>query len=103
MSEKTASEGSQVREAQSAWKKAADATIARLELASGEMARMQEQSLEQSRRAVDEMARLTKDSFDYFGQLSAEWRKLTLDATRKAASFLTSTPAAPPAPGAPQA
>jgi len=90
---------SQVREAQSAWKKAADEQIARMELACGEMARMQEQSLEQGRHAVDEMAKLTKDSFNYFGQLSAEWRKLTLDATRKAADFLgaQSTQAAPAA------
>jgi flagellar biosynthesis component FlhA len=88
MSEKNAS---QVREAQSAWKKAADEQLARMELAYGEVARMQEQSLEQSRHAVDEMAKLTKDSFNYFGQLSAEWRKLSLEATRKAAEFLTTT------------
>ena len=42
-----------------------------------------------SRKAIDEMAKLSRDSVDYFGQLSAEWRKLTLEATRKAAELLT--------------
>jgi hypothetical protein len=66
-----------------------DEQLARVELMYGEMARMQEQSLEQTRHAVDEMAKLTKDSINYFGQLQAEWRKLTLDAAKKSADFLS--------------
>ena len=80
---------SQVREASHAWKKMVDEQIARTELMYGEVARLQEQNLEQSRHAVDEMAKLTKDSLNYFAQLSAEWRKLTLDAAKKSADFLS--------------
>lgn len=80
---------SQVRDAQGAWKKMMDEQIARMEAMYGEMARMQEQTLEQSKKAVDDMAKLTKDSINYFGQLSAEWRKLSLEATKKAADFMT--------------
>ena len=86
MSEKTVS---QVREAQDAWKKMMDEQLARMELAYGELARMQEQGLEQSRHAIDEMAKLSKDSINYFGQLNAEWRKLTIEAAKKAASFMS--------------
>lgn len=79
---------SQVREAaQGAWKKAADDQVARLELGYAEVARMQEQGLEQARHAVDELGKLTKDSFGYMFQLSAEWRKLTLEAARKTAEI----------------
>lgn len=86
MSEKTVS---QVRDAQNAWKKMVDEQIARTELMYGEVARLQEQGLEQTRHAVDEMAKLTKDSLNYVAQLSAEWRKLTLDAAKKSADFLS--------------
>jgi len=86
MSENTVS---QVREAQDAWKKMALEQLARMELAYGEVARMQEQSLTQSRQAIDEMAKLTKDSIGYLGQLQAEWRKLTLDATKKATELMS--------------
>jgi hypothetical protein len=80
---------SQVREAQNAWKKMMDDQLVRMELAFGEAARMQEQGLEQSRAAVDEMAKLTKDSINYFGQLQREWQKLTLDAAKKSADLFT--------------
>ena len=75
---------SQVRDA---WKKMVDDQVARMELAYAEMARVQEQALAQNRQAVDEMAKLSRESLDYVGQLSAEWRKLTLEATRNAVGF----------------
>lgn len=80
---------SQVRDVQNAWKKMMDDQVARMELAYGEMARMQEQGLEQTRAAVDEMAKLTKDSINYVAQLQAEWRKQSLDAAKKSADFFT--------------
>ncbi|APR79985.1 Hypothetical protein A7982_05332 [Minicystis rosea] len=83
------SKSSQVRDAQGAWKKMVDEQLARTELMFGEVARLQEQSLEQSRHAIDEMAKLTKDSINYFAQLSAEWRKLTIDAAKKSADFVS--------------
>ena len=35
--------------------------------------------------AVDELARLAGDSITYFGQLSNEWRKLSLEAVQRTA------------------
>jgi hypothetical protein len=84
------SKTSQVREAVAgAWQKMLGDHLARVELATAELGRVQEQALEQNRLAIDEMAKLSRESVNYFGQLSAEWRKLTLDATRKAAELLT--------------
>ena len=83
------SKTSQVREtAQAAWKKMVDDQIARVELACAEVARLQDQALAQNRQAIDEMTKLTRSSVDYFGQLTASFRKLTLDATRKTAELL---------------
>ncbi len=74
---------SQVQETQAAWKKMVDDQIARTELAYAEMARVQQQVLTHNKEAIDQMAKLTKDSVDYLAQLGAEWRKLTLEATRR--------------------
>ncbi len=86
MSESTTS---QVREAQGAWKKLVDDHVARVETASAEVARWQEKALEQNRQAIDDFAKLGRDSLSYFGQLSASFYKLTLEATRKAAEMST--------------
>jgi hypothetical protein len=83
------SKDSQVRETQQVWKKMVDDHVARMELAYGEVARLQEQALTQNRQAIDEMAKLQRESLDYFGQLSSSFFKLTLDATRKAAELVT--------------
>jgi hypothetical protein len=84
------SKTSQVREtAQAAWKKIVDDSVARVELAYTEMNRLQEQALAQNLKAVDEMAKLSRDSVEYMGQLAAEWRKLSLDATRKTAELFS--------------
>ena len=79
---------SQVREtAQAAFKKILDDQIGRVELAYGEMARIQEQTMAQNRQALEDMAKLTRDSVEYWGQLTSEWRKLTLDASKKTAEL----------------
>jgi hypothetical protein len=83
------SKPSQVREAQTGWKKMVDDHVARMELGYAEVARLQEQALTQNRHAIDEMAKLSRDSVEYFGQLQASFFKLTLDATRKAADLVT--------------
>jgi hypothetical protein len=86
MSESTTS---QVRETQGGWKKLVDDHVARVEAAGAEATRWQEQTLAQNRQAIDDLARLGRDTLGYVGQLSAEWQKLTLEATRTAAGFLT--------------
>jgi hypothetical protein len=87
---------SQVREVKAGWKKMVDDHVARLELAYAEVARLQEQALTQNRQAIEEMAKLQRDSVDYFGQLSSSFFKLTLDATRKVADLVTPSSVAAP-------
>src|SRR5262245_32997733 len=84
------SKTSQVRDAVTgAWKKMVDEQVARVELACGEAVRMQEQALAQNHKAIDEMAKLSRESVDYLGQLSTSFWKLTLEATRKTADLVT--------------
>jgi hypothetical protein len=49
-----------------------------------EMAALEQKNAEQLRTWVDESAKLMKESIDYSLKLSAEWRKLTLDAAKVA-------------------
>ena len=74
---------SQVQDTQAGWKKMMDDHVAGMELAYAEIARMQEQAFTQNKQAIEEMAKLSKESVDYVAQLSSEWRRLTLDATRQ--------------------
>ncbi len=78
---------SQVQENETAWKKLVDDQVARTELAYAEVARIQEQVFAQNKLAIDEMAKLTKSSVDYLAELTNEWRKLTIEATKKATDF----------------
>lgn len=78
---------SQVREAQDAWKKMMGEHVARVEQAFAQTARFQEQGLEQGRHAIDELAKLSKDSIQYYAQLSAEWQKLAIEATKRTAEL----------------
>ncbi len=80
---------SQVQETQAAWKKLVGDQVARFELGYAEVARMQEQIIAHNKHSIDEMAKLQRESVEYVAQLSAEWRKLTIEATRKAVELAT--------------
>lgn len=80
---------SHVQQIQGAWKKMADDQAARVEQLYAQAAKYEGQGVAQMTSAVDEMARLSKDTFGYFGQLSAEWRRLTLEAAKKTADLFT--------------
>jgi hypothetical protein len=41
--------------------------------------------MQRARTAVNDLAKLASDSIGYAAQLSAEWRKMALDAGRRAA------------------
>lgn len=41
-------------------------------------------AVQRARTAVNDLAKLAGDSIGYFAQLSAEWRKLAIDASRRA-------------------
>lgn len=60
------------------WKKASDDQLQRMQTMGDEWAKLEGKGFEQWSIAVDEMAKLTKESLAYTGQLAAEWRKLYL-------------------------
>src|SRR5262249_5732065 len=70
--------GSHVKDAQDAWKKMLDDHLARVEALEEQTARAEAQAAERTREAIDEVARMSKETLAYAGQLSAEWRKLCL-------------------------
>lgn len=59
--------------------------IARTHAVMGELATYEGVAIARARTAVDELARLAGDSITYFGQLSNEWRKLSLEAVQRTA------------------
>ena len=50
-----------------------------------EMAKLEEKGLEQAAAQFDEAARLTKASLAYASELTAQWRKLWVDAAKRTA------------------
>lgn len=70
-----------------AWKKMVDEHTVRVESLYSEIAKMEDKGIERLQSAVDESARLMKDSFAWYGEMSSEWRKMTLDATRRTAEL----------------
>ena len=71
------------------WTKMTQEHIARVEQMGAELQKVQAQAIERTREAIDESARLMKESMTYATQLSAEWNKVTVEATRKATEGLT--------------
>jgi hypothetical protein len=63
--------------------------VARAESAFAEYGKLEEKMLEHAVTGIDEAARLSKESLAYGAALMTEWRKLTLEATRRAASMMT--------------
>ena len=66
------------------WRKMTDDSIARMSAFYAEMDKVEAKNLERAEQAMNEAAKLTKDTLAYGAQLSAEWRKLSLDAIQKA-------------------
>lgn len=73
----------QVQQAQDAWTKMMAEHTARMEGAAAEAARLEAMASEHAKTAITEMAKLSTDTLAYYGQLTAEWRKLSLEATRR--------------------
>jgi hypothetical protein len=70
------------------WTRMAKEQLARLEGLAEQMAKLQGQHVERAQEAIDESARLMKESISYANQLGAEWRKLSLETTRKATEMM---------------
>lgn len=67
------------------WTAAAKEQTARMEQINAEFAKAQNQSVERTQQAIDECAKLMKESLSYALTLSSEWRKLGVEITRKTA------------------
>lgn len=61
------------------WTKAAKENLARLETLSAQMQKLQGQGIDRAHEAIDESAKLMKESLTYAQTLGLEWQKLTLE------------------------
>lgn len=69
------------------WTKAAEEQLASVAVVAGEVAKLEGKTLENAGTAVDEMAKLGKETLAYTTQLSSDWRKMWLDAAKKSLAF----------------
>ena len=74
---------SQVHNVQAFWKKAVDDAMGRTNAFYTEVAKMDAKGTEQAGHAVDEMAKLTKESIAYASAMGAEFRRMSLEAVKR--------------------
>jgi hypothetical protein len=79
---------SQTQQIKDGVKKAIEDHAARVESVFGEMAKLEEKSLETACASIDEATRLTKVGLAYASELAAQWRKLMVDAARRTAEVV---------------
>jgi hypothetical protein len=65
----------------------ASAQLAQVNAMLDEIAKAQTKGLEQAKTAIDESARLSKETLGYWAALAGESRRLTMDAMKRSASF----------------
>jgi len=71
----------------SVFEKMAEEQLSRMETFHTEMAKAQEKGFQQAQQAIDETARLFKESLAYQMKLSGEFQKMALAQTRQAAQL----------------
>ncbi|NUP11250.1 MAG: hypothetical protein HOW73_34830 [Polyangiaceae bacterium] len=67
------------------WTKLTSEQIARFEQMTAQYEEAQQKALERACEAIDETARLMKESISYAAHLSDEWRKIAVEQGKKAA------------------
>lgn len=72
------------------WQKLADDSMVRANAFFAEVEKAEAKRIERAESAIEEMARIQKETIAYTAQLGAEWRKVSLDAFQKAAAFANS-------------
>jgi hypothetical protein len=75
--------------AQNPFLRMADTQLTQLNAFYDEVAKMQTANLEQTKTAMDETARLSKETLGYFAALGAESRRMTLDAYKRSLGLFT--------------
>jgi hypothetical protein len=81
---------SQVQQVVGLWQKSWSDHVARVASLYEEVGKVEAKQVEQVTTAVDEMAKLTRETMSYAAQLAAEWRRLSLDATRRSTEMFMS-------------
>lgn len=79
------------------WAKLWQDQLERIDSATEEMVKLQEHGAARTSVAMDEVARLQKASFQYANRLSVEWRRVGMEAWRRAAELMTPPEPAPTA------
>ncbi|MDF2695609.1 MAG: hypothetical protein K0S65_3992 [Labilithrix sp.] len=75
------------------WQKMTDDSVARATAFYAEVEKAEAKRVERVESAIEEMAKLQKESLAYSVQLGAELRKLSLEAFQKASTFAADTAA----------
>jgi outer membrane receptor for monomeric catechols len=70
------------------WAKLTQEGVSRMQALFDELAKLEAKQYEATRTAADEMTKLVGDTFSYANQMTSEWRKLTLEATRRSSEML---------------
>lgn len=81
-------ESSQVQ--QNAFASAAEAQLQRVEAFYAQLAELEAKALEQHKSALEESARMAREGMAFGATIAAEWRKASLEATRRAVQMMTS-------------
>jgi hypothetical protein len=66
-----------------------EANLSRVEAFYARIAEMEQKAIEQTKAAIDESARLSRETLAYQSTLAAEWRKASLEATRNAIKMMS--------------
>jgi hypothetical protein len=73
--------------ASAVFEKMTEENVARAESFFGEVEKMQAKGVEQAHQAIDEYARLMKESMNYATKLGGEWRKLAVASSKQAVAM----------------
>jgi len=68
------------------WQKLADDSFARATAFYTQIDELEAKNVERTERAIQEIAKLTKETLGYSAQLGAEWRKISLESMKNAAA-----------------
>ncbi len=71
-----------------AWRKTVEEQTARLGSMVEELDAIQQKQVEQTTQALDEYAKLVKESFSYAANLTAQWRRLALESSKRTAEMM---------------
>lgn len=74
------------------WQKMADDTVTRTNAFFSEIEKAETKRLERFESAIEEMAKVQKDTLSYGAQVASEMRKLSLEAIQKVGSIASSNP-----------